>query len=109
MLVTRLPFTPDTPFANKFKQKYGTDAGFFAVQYYSAVKIFARAAEEAMKKHAGRLDGEGVKNAIESIKAFDTISGKLVFQPNHAAVMDIEAGVLRGGKVEVEKLIKAGS
>jgi branched-chain amino acid transport system substrate-binding protein len=107
MLVTRLPFNPDTPFANKFKQKYGTDAGFFAVQYYSAVQIFAKAAEDAMKKNAGRLDGEGVKNGIESIRAFDTIGGKLVFQPNHAAVMDIEAGVLRGGKIEVEKVIKA--
>ncbi len=107
MLVTRLPFNPESDFARKFKQKYGTDAGFFAVQYYTATKVFARAAEEAMKKGGGKLDGEGVKNAIESIRAFDTISGKLVFQPNHAAVMDIEAGVLRGGKIVTEKVIKA--
>ena len=107
MLITRLPFNPDSPFARKFKDRYKTDAGFFAVQYYSGTKIFARAAEEAMKKNGGRLDGEGVKNAIESLKAFDTISGKLVFQPNHAAVMDIEVGVLKGGKVEVEKVLKA--
>jgi len=107
MLVTRLPFNPDSPFARNFKDRYKTDAGFFAVQYYSGTKIFARAAEEAMKKSGGKLDGEGVKNAIESLKAFDTISGKLVFQPNHAAVMDIEVGVLKGGKVEVEKTLKA--
>jgi ABC-type branched-subunit amino acid transport system substrate-binding protein len=107
MLTTRLPFNPDSPFANKFKQKYNVDAGFFAVQYYSATKIFATAAGEAMKKNNGRLDGEGVKNAIESLRAFDTPSGKLVFQPNHAAVMDIEVGVLKNGKVEVEKVIKA--
>jgi len=30
-----------------------------------------------------------------------------VFQPNHAAVMDIEVGVLKDGKVEAEKLVKA--
>ena len=60
-----------------------------------------------LKKNAGKLDGEGVKNAIESIKAFDTISGKLVFQPNHGAVMDIEVGVLKDGKIEVEKVVKA--
>ena len=107
MLTTRLPFNPDSPFANKFKQKYNVDAGFFAVQYYSATKIFAKAAETAMKKNNGRLDGEGVKDAIESVRAFDTPSGKLVFQPNHAAVMDIEVGVLKNGKVEVEKVIKA--
>lgn len=107
MLITRLPFNPDSPFALKFKERYKTDAGFFAVQYYSGTKIFARAAEEAMKKSGGKLDGEGVKNAIESLKAFDTISGKLVFQPNHAAVMDIEVGVLKGGKFEVEKTLKA--
>lgn len=107
MLVTKLPFDPTVPFAAKFKERYKTDAGFFAVQYYSGVKIFARAAEEAMKKSGGKLDGEGVKNAIESIRAFDTIAGKLVFQPNHAALMDIEAGVLKGGKVSVEKVIKA--
>jgi branched-chain amino acid transport system substrate-binding protein len=107
MLITKLPFNADSPFANKFKQKYNTDAGFFAVQYYSGVKIFARAAEEAMKKGGGTLTGEGVKNAIESLRGFDTIAGRLVFQPNHAAVMDIEAGVLKGGKVEVEKVIKA--
>jgi ABC-type branched-subunit amino acid transport system substrate-binding protein len=107
MLITRLPFNPDSPFARKFKERYKTDAGFFAVQYYSGTKIFARAAEEAMKKSGGKLDGEGVKNAIESLKAFDTISGKLVFQPNHAAVMDIEVGVLKGGKFEVEKTLKA--
>lgn len=107
MLLTRLPFDPNSAFARKFKDRYRTDAGFFAVQYYSGTRIFARAAEEAMKKAGGKLDGEGVRNAIESIKAFDTISGRLVFQPNHAAVMDIEAGVLRGGRVEVEKVIKA--
>jgi len=107
LLTTRLPFNPDSPFARKFKERYKTDAGFFAVQYYSGTKIFAKAAEEAMKKAGGKLDGEGVKNAIESLKAFDTISGKLVFQPNHAAVMDIEVGVLKGGKVEVEKVLKA--
>jgi len=48
-----------------------------------------------------------VKNAIESVRAFDTLSGKLVFQANHGAVMDIEVGTLKGGKVEVEKIIKA--
>ena len=107
LLTTRLPFNPDSPFARKFKERYKTDAGFFAVQYYSGTKIFAKAAEEAMKKTGGKLDGEGVKNAIESLKAFDTISGKLVFQANHAAVMDIEVGVLKNGKVEVEKVLKA--
>jgi branched-chain amino acid transport system substrate-binding protein len=107
MLVTKLPFDPNTAFAKKFKDKYKTDAGFFAVQYYSATMIFARAAQEAMKKNAGALTGEGVKNAIESIRTFDTISGKLVFQANHGAVMDIEAGTLKDGKVVVEKTIKA--
>ena len=107
MLVTKLPFDPNSAFAKKFKDKYKTDAGFFAVQYYSATMIFAKAAQEAMKKNAGALTGEGVKNAIESIRSFDTLSGKLVFQANHGAVMDIEAGTLKGGKVEVEKLIKA--
>jgi ABC-type branched-subunit amino acid transport system substrate-binding protein len=107
MLVTKLPFDPNTAFAKKFKDKYKTDAGFFAVQYYSATMIFARAAQEAMKKNAGALTGEGVKNAIESIRTFDTISGKLVFQANHGAVMDIEAGTLKDGKIAVEKTIKA--
>ncbi len=107
MLVTKLPFDPNTAFAKKFKEKYKTDAGFFAVQYYSATMIFAKAAEEAMKKSGGALTGEGVKNAIESIRTFDTISGKLVFQANHGAVMDIEAGTLKDGKIAVEKIIKA--
>ena len=107
MLVTKLPFDPNTAFAKKFKEKYKTDAGFFAVQYYSATMIFAKAAQEAMKKSGGALTGEGVKNAIESIRTFDTISGKLVFQANHGAVMDIEAGTLKDGKVAVEKIIKA--
>jgi ABC-type branched-subunit amino acid transport system substrate-binding protein len=107
MLVTKLPFDPNSAFAKKFKDKYKTDAGFFAVQYYSATMIFAKAAQEAMKKSGGALTGEGVKNAIESIRTFDTISGKLVFEANHGAVMDIEAGTLKGGKVQVEKVIKA--
>jgi branched-chain amino acid transport system substrate-binding protein len=108
MLTTRLPYDPNSPFAKKFKEKYGIDAGFFAVQYYNATKIFARVAEEALKK-TGRLDGEGVKNAIESVRAFDTISGEVVFQPNHTALMDIQVGVLKHGNVEVEKVIRAGS
>jgi branched-chain amino acid transport system substrate-binding protein len=107
MLVTKLPFDPNSAFAKKFKDKYKTNAGFFAVQYYSATMIFAKAAEAAMKSNSGALTGEGIKNAIESIRAFDTLSGKLVFQSNHGAVMDIEAGTLKGGKVEVEKTIKA--
>jgi ABC-type branched-subunit amino acid transport system substrate-binding protein len=102
-----LPFDPNSAFARKFKEKYKTDAGFFAVQYYNATRIFATAAAEAIKKSGGALSGEGVKNAIESIRAFDTLSGKLVFQANHGAVMDIEVGTLKGGKVEVEKIIKA--
>ena len=105
MLTTKLPFDPNSAFAKKFKDRYKTDAGFFAVQYYNATQIFAKAATEALKK--GPLTGEGVKNAIESVKAFDTVSGKLVFQANHGAVMDIEVGALKGGKVEVEKVIKA--
>jgi branched-chain amino acid transport system substrate-binding protein len=107
MLVTKLPFDPNSAFAKKFKDKYKTDAGFFAVQYYSATMIFAKDAQEAMKKGGGTLSGEGVKNALESIRAFDTLSGKLVFQANHGAVMDIEVGALKGGKVIVEKIIKA--
>jgi branched-chain amino acid transport system substrate-binding protein len=107
MFVTRLPFDAGSPFARKFKERYGTDAGFFAVQYYSATKIFATAAAAAMKQNGGKLDGEAIKGAIESVRTFDTIAGKLVFQPNHAALMDIEAGVLKDGKVQVEKLIKA--
>jgi len=107
MLTTRLPFDPNSAFAKKFKDKYNTDAGFFAVQYYSATRIFAKAAEEAMKKNGGTLTGEGVKDAIESIRAFDTLTGKLVFQPNHGAVMDIEVGTLKDGKVQVENVIKA--
>jgi len=107
MLVTKLPFDPNSAFAKKFTEKYKTDAGFFAVQYYTATKIFAKAAEEAIKKHGGALTGEAVKDAIESIRAFDTLSGKLVFQANHGAVMDIEVGSLKGGKVAVENVIKA--
>jgi len=107
LLTTRLPFDPDSAFARKFKERYKTDAGFFAVQYYSATKIFAVAAAAAMQKSGGKLDGEGLKNAIEAIKSFDTIGGKLVFQPNHAAVMDVEVGTLKDGKVQAEKLIKA--
>jgi len=107
MLTTKLPFDPNSAFAKKFKDKYKTDAGFFAVQYYTATMIFAKAAQEAMKKSGGALTGEGVKNAIESIRTFDTLSGKLVFQANHGAVMDIEVGTLKNGKVAVEKIIKA--
>ncbi len=107
MMVTKLPFDPDSAFAKKFKDRYKTNAGFFAVQYYSATMIFAKAAAEAMKKNGGVLTGEGVKNAIESIGTFDTLSGKLVFQANHGAVMDIEVGTLKDGKVQVEKVIKA--
>ena len=107
LLTTRLPFDPNSPFARKFKERYKTDAGFFAVQYYNAVKLFAVAAAASLKAHGGKLDGDGIKGAIESIKAFDTLGGKLVFQPNHAAVMDIEVGVLKDGKVEAEKIIKA--
>ena len=107
ILTTKLPFDANSAFARKFKEKYKTDAGFFAVQYYNATRIFATAAEAAMKKSGGALSGEGVKNAIESVRAFDTLSGRLVFQANHGAVMDIEVGTLKGGKIEVEKIIKA--
>ncbi|MBI1394689.1 MAG: ABC transporter substrate-binding protein [Betaproteobacteria bacterium] len=107
MIVTHLPFDASSTFAKKFKERYGTDAGFFAVQYYNATKIFATAAEAAMKKHGGKLDGPGIRDAIESIRAFDTISGRLVFQPDHAALMDIEVGELKDGRFQPEKLIKA--
>jgi branched-chain amino acid transport system substrate-binding protein len=109
LLLTRFPFDSSSAFAKKFAERYKADAGFLAVQYYNATKIFAQAAAAAMKKAGGKLEGEGIKDAIESTRAYDTVTGKLVFQPNHAAVMDIEAGVMKSGKIVPEKLIKASS
>lgn len=98
MYVTNFSFDPNGEFAKRYEAKYHREASFYALQYYNGMHIVAQAAKKAMSENAGTLTGEGLAKAIDEIRTFQTISGKVTFQDDHSAVTSIDVGRIEDGK-----------
>ena len=109
LLTTRLPFDPESAVRAKFKERYKTDAGFFAVQYYNGGQdLRGRGGSGDEEERAAGSTARASRPRSNRSKSFDTISAaswcsSRIMPPSWTS----RSGVLKDGKVEVEKLIKA--
>ncbi|NYD40229.1 branched-chain amino acid ABC transporter substrate-binding protein [Nocardioides panaciterrulae] len=75
--------TPDTltnasGWIADYKKAFGADPGPFSTQSYDAVRVAAKAIEDA-----GSTDGKKMISALEALKDFHLFSGPLTFTPEH--------------------------
>ncbi|MFR9795745.1 branched-chain amino acid ABC transporter substrate-binding protein [Streptomyces sp. MS06] len=75
--------TPDTvqganSWISRYKQKFGSDPGPYAMQSYDAVRVAAKGIEDA-----GSTDGRKIADALAKIDGFELFSGPLKFTSDH--------------------------
>ncbi|MEE9303254.1 MAG: ABC transporter substrate-binding protein [Thiotrichaceae bacterium] len=92
--------TAETPgnqaFVESYQEQYGAEPSRFLAQQYAAVHIFAEALNTAQA-----TDSSAIRDALLSIKDFDTILGKFSFESSGRAVYDPIILVVKNGKLEV--------
>jgi len=64
-------------FVKAYNAKYGANPDQFAAQAYAAVYIMASAIQ-----HAGKADGQAIRDALAQTKDMDTVLGKFSFDAN---------------------------
>ena len=88
----------DTPGNQAFVENYTTQVGVepnnFAARAYAAFYILAEAIERA---HS--TDAAAIRDALASIRDFDTILGKFSFDANGDAVYDPKVLVVKDGEL----------
>jgi branched-chain amino acid transport system substrate-binding protein len=100
---TSLAFDPDKGWLDRFNKKYGTDqVSTYIANYYDAVMVFAKAYEHAVAKGYG-TDGEAVRKAIQEIKSFDSVNGKLIFNKDGTSIRDVHVSVIKDNKSQFIK------
>ncbi len=83
-------------FVESFTARYGTPPDQFAAQAYTGVFIV----HEALKK-AGTTDPKAIRDALRTIKNFDTVLGKFSFTEGRDADHEPVVQVVKGGKFAV--------
>ena len=88
----------DTPgnqaFVENYSTQFGTAPSNFAARAYAAFYILAAAIERAHSTDAAAL-----RDALASIRDFDTILGKFSFDANGDAVYDPKVLVVKNGEL----------
>ncbi len=103
---TQLSWDPKGEFLKAFKDKYGKDPEMYAVNYYNAVMVFAEAVKYIMAQD-WPLEGESIRKAISTIRAFDGVNGKILFGKDNVAMTDMDICVIEaGGKDKIIKKVK---
>jgi branched-chain amino acid transport system substrate-binding protein len=59
--------------AAEYKQKFGTEMGYFARQYYNAMQVLIRCTQQVLDDKKA-LTGENLRDAVFEIKHFDGLS-----------------------------------
>ncbi|WP_042347614.1 ABC transporter substrate-binding protein [Bacillus massiliigorillae] len=83
-------------FNTKYKEAYGKDPDQFAAQAYDAMKIYAKALE-----NAGEADRDAFRDALADIKDFDGILGKFSFDKDGDVVMEPTVLIIKNGKFQL--------
>lgn len=107
LLFTALHFTPEEGFAEAYKAKYGEDPALYSLTFYDGVMIFAKALEWVVD-HKLPLNGESIYKAIKEIRTFPGGAGPVTFADDGTSTKDVVIRVLKNGKVEDIKILKAG-
>ena len=88
----------DTPqnqaFVANYTAKFGMEPGNYAARAYATLYILA---EALAKAHA--TDAVAIRDALASIKDFDTILGKFSFDANGDAVYDAKVLIVKDGEL----------
>lgn len=92
----------DTPINKKFIQNYSNTYGMnpnnYAARSYGAIHILAQAIRNAKSTNAA-----DIRDALASIKNFDTVLGKFSFDENGDAIYDPKILIVKNGKLEIFK------
>ncbi|HAA89771.1 MAG: Leucine-, isoleucine-, valine-, threonine-, and alanine-binding protein BraC [Thermoanaerobacterales bacterium 50_218] len=88
-------------FVKAYKEKYGVEPDSFAALGYDAGRLMAEAI-----KQAGAADPQKIRDALEKIKDFPGITGKLSFDEKHNPIKEVAIIKMVDGKQElVTKLV----
>lgn len=83
-------------FNTKYKEAYGKEPDQFAAQAYDAMKIYAKALE-----NAGEADRQAFRDALAEIKDFDGVLGKFSFDKEGDVVMEPTVLIIKDGKFQL--------
>ncbi|MDE0017167.1 MAG: ABC transporter substrate-binding protein [Candidatus Poribacteria bacterium] len=90
--------TLDTPgnqaFVENYSAKFGTEPTNYAARSYATLHILAEAIANAQS-----TDAAAIRDALASIRDFDTIFGKFSFDANGDAVYDEKVLIVKDGKL----------
>jgi len=87
--------------ATSYRQRYKAEPNNIAAAYYDALFLLA----EALKQ--GRPRREGVRGALEQIRAFPGVLGEYTFNQAHDGLHQLYVVQIRGGKPELVETLKA--
>ncbi|HVY42838.1 MAG TPA: ABC transporter substrate-binding protein [Hyphomicrobiaceae bacterium] len=90
--------------AKDWKAKTGKEPNAYVANYYNAVMVFVKLAQE-LEKRGEPITGENLLKARKVIGTFDLVGGKMEFLPNGSVSMPIQINEIDGG---VGKMVKAG-
>jgi branched-chain amino acid transport system substrate-binding protein len=109
-IATTAPLAKDLPAAGKFVSAYkaanGADPGPFSVYEYDAVKVVAKAIDDA-----GSTEGPDITGALHGIKDFPGITGPITFDEkgDRTDPLYITVRVRNGAFTAYKKLDKSGA
>ena len=97
VIVTDLNRDSSNPLVQKFikeyKETYGIDADMVAASAYDAVRVLAKAIENAQSTKP-----DAIVNALENLKGYDGVTGHILgFTPGHNAIKYLTLQIVKNG------------
>lgn len=102
LIHTSLKFEPEASFKDAYVNKYGEEPALYSVTFYNGVRIFAQALEWVIDNNKP-INGESIKEAIDTLRRFKGVAGDIVFRDDHTILMDVNISVLKNGTPEIVK------
>lgn len=102
LIHTSLKFEPEASFKDAYVNKYGEEPALYSVTFYNGVQIFAQALEWVIDNNKP-INGESIKEAIDTLRRFKGVAGDIVFRDDHTILMDVNISVLKNGTPEIVK------
>jgi ABC-type branched-subunit amino acid transport system substrate-binding protein len=91
--------------AKDWKAKTGKDPNAYVANYYNAVMVFVKLAQQ-LEKSNQPITGENLLKLRKANGTFDLVGGKMEFLPNGSVSMPIQINEVDGG---AGKMVKAGT
>jgi ABC-type branched-subunit amino acid transport system substrate-binding protein len=91
-------------FVDDYTKKYNKQPTAYVANYYNAVRLFALLAQD-LEKHKQPITGENLLKARKSMKTFDMVGGKMVFNENGTVTMPIQVNEVED---QASKIVYAG-